>query len=63
MDVESGSKAQQAGLTEGDIILEIGHVTLVSVEEWDSVVSQLDESDTVTLTIARNGKFHFVIVE
>ncbi len=60
MDVESGSKAEQAGLTEGDIILEIGHV---SVEEWDLVVSELDESDTVTLTMARNGKLHFVIVE
>lgn len=63
MDVESGSKAEQAGLTEGDIILEIDRVGIVSVEEWDLVVYELDESNTVTLTITRNGKLHFIIVE
>jgi len=63
MDVEPGSKAEQAGLSEGDAVLEIDHVSIVSVEEWDLAVSELDESDAVTLTIIRNGELRFFIVE
>ena len=63
MDIEPGSKAEQAGLTEGDAVLEINHVAIVSVEEWDSVVSELDESDAVALTIYRNGELRSIIVE
>ena len=63
MDVEPGSKAEEAGLTEGDVILEIDHVAITSVEEWDSVVSELNESNAVTLTVHRNGALRFVIVE
>ena len=63
MNVESGSKAEQVELVEGDVILEIDHVAITSVEEWDTAVSQLSGSDAVTLTIYRNGKLRFIIVE
>ncbi len=63
MDVESGSKAEEAGLSGGDVILEFNHVAIASVEEWDSVVSELDEDDAVTLTVYRSGEIRFVIVE
>ncbi len=63
MDVESGSKAEEAGLSGGDVILEFNHVAIASVEEWDSVVSELGEDDAVTLTVYRSGEIRFVIVE
>ena len=63
MEVESGSKAEEAGLSEGDAILEIDHVAIASVEAWDSAVSELDEDDEVTLTIHRDGSPRFIVVE
>ena len=63
MEVASGSKAAEVGLAEGDVILEIDHVAITSVDEWDMAVSKLDESDPVTFTTIRNGQLRFVIVE
>ncbi|MFC2095939.1 trypsin-like peptidase domain-containing protein [Candidatus Bipolaricaulota bacterium] len=63
MEIESGSKAEDAGLVVGDVILEINHETIASVAEWDATVSELDESKAVTLTVYRDGEPSFVIVE
>jgi len=56
-------KADEAGLSGGDVILEFNHAAIVSVEEWNSTVSELDENDAVTLTVYRSGEIRFVIVE
>ncbi len=63
MDIELESRAEGAGLSEGDVILEFNRVVIASVEEWDVAVSELDEDDAVTLTVYRNGELRFVIVE
>jgi len=63
MIVESGSKAEAARLTEGDVILEIDHVAVETVNAWDTAISQLDDSGEVTLTTYRNGKLGFVVIE
>ena len=63
MNVEPESRAEEAGLSEGDVILEFNHVVVESVEEWDLAVSELDEDNAVTLTVYRNGELRFVIVE
>ena len=63
MGVEPGSKAEEAGLAEGDVILEVNHVAVATVEDWETAVSGLDEGDTMTLTVVRNGRLGFVIVE
>jgi serine protease Do len=63
MDVAAGSKAEEAGLSEGDIILEIDHDSVASEDTWETVISELDEDAEVTLTIYRNGNLHFIIVE
>ncbi len=63
MTVESGSKAEEAGLTEGDVILEIDHVAVETTDAWDTVVSQLDDSKEVTLTTYQNGRLRFIVVE
>jgi serine protease Do len=63
MDVATGSKAEEVGLSEGDIILEIDHDSIASVDAWETVISELDEDAEVTLTIYRNGNLHFIVVE
>jgi len=63
MDIEPGSKAEQAGLAEGDVILEIDQMAITTLEEWDSAVSELDESNAVALTVYRNEELRFIIVE
>ena len=63
MIVESESKAEEAGLTEGDIILEIDHAAIETVDAWNLAIAELDDSNAVTLTIYRNGRLGFIIVE
>jgi serine protease Do len=63
MEIEPGSRAEEARLAEGDVILEIDHVAIATVEAWDSATSELDVDNAVTLTIYRNGGLRFVIVE
>lgn len=63
MQVESGSRAEKAGLTEGDAILRIDHAAIETMDAWDSAVSELDDSDEVTLTTYRNGRLSFIVVE
>jgi len=63
MEVESGSKAEQVGLSEGDVILEIDHVAIATVEAWDAAVLELNEDDEATFTVYRNGSLLFIVVE
>jgi len=60
MDVAAGSRADQAGLQEGDVILEIDHQQVSSVEDWNRIVSGLSEDAHPTLTIIRSGQLGFV---
>jgi len=60
MDVTAGSRADRAGLQEGDVILEIDHQQVSSVEDWNQIVSGLSEDAHPTLTIIRNGQLGFV---
>jgi len=60
MEVVPGSRADQAGLQEGDVILEIDHQQVDSVEDWNTIVSGLSEDAHPTLTIIRSGQLGFV---
>ena len=60
MSVAPGSAAETAGLSEGDVILEIDHQGVSSVEDWETAVSALEEDTEVTLTIFRAGTLSFV---
>jgi serine protease Do len=62
MDVAAGSRADRAGLVEGDVILEIDHQPIESVEGWNAVISKLEDAQ-ITLTILRDGSLTFVTVE
>ncbi len=63
MDIESGSRAEEAGLAEGDAILEVNHEAIVSVDEWEAAISDVGEADAVTFTVVRGGKLAFITVE
>jgi serine protease Do len=63
MGVAAGSRADRTGLAEGDIILEIDHRPIESIDEWNAEISELDEDAFVTLTILRNGKLVYVTLE
>ena len=60
MDVAASSRAGTAGLAEGDIIVEVDHEPIVSVDDWNEAVSELDEGTQVVLTVLRNGRLSFV---
>ena len=63
MDVAAGSRADEAGLAEGDVILEVNHQPIDSVEGWNDAISLLDEGAQVTLTVLRDGSLSFVTIE
>lgn len=62
MDVAAGSRADRAGLVEGDVILEVDHQPIESVEGWNAVISELDDAQ-ITLTVLRDGSLSFVTIE
>jgi len=62
MDVAAKSPAERIGLQEGDVILEVEHLTVASVEDWNAAIEEVGEQG-VTLTIWRDGRLHFVTIE
>lgn len=61
-DVESGSIAEESGLRRGDLILEINRESVRSREDYNRIVSQLSEDDSVLLLISREGRAFFLTV-
>jgi serine protease Do len=59
MGIESGSRAENAGLVEGDVILEINHQSVDSVDAWESKIAALEDTDGITVTVYRAGRLHF----
>jgi serine protease Do len=60
--VESGSAAEEADLRQGDVIEEVNHKPVHSVNEFSNAVNQLGKQ-SVLLLINRGGNTHYVIVE
>jgi len=63
MDIESGSRAEEAGLAVGDVILEVNHEEVASVDDWESIISSVGATDSVILTVYRSGQLGFITVE
>ncbi|MBF0118749.1 MAG: DegQ family serine endoprotease [Desulfobacterales bacterium] len=51
--VEQGSKADQAGLSMGDIIKEINHKRIKTVDDYKATVNKAKKGDTITLFAKR----------
>ncbi len=60
--VESGSKAAEAGVQEGDVIKEINHQAIKSAQDYSALISKLKKNDTVQMFIWRMNS-GFVVVK
>lgn len=55
LSVEYGTPAQEAGLTEGDVITAVNGKDIRSYEELESIITPSEVSRTLSLTVQRNG--------
>jgi len=60
ISVTAGSRAGKAGLAEGDVILEVDHQAVATVEEWSAAIADAEEGDEITLTVLRSGQLMYV---
>jgi serine protease Do len=61
VNVKPGSKAAEAGFSEGDIIREINHETIDSLSDYSSVMQEIEEGETVQFYIKRARRGYVVI--
>ncbi len=62
VSVEPGSRAYWSGVNEGDVILEVNRQPVISVDDWNEVVEEMDEEADVALTVLRAGHRHFIFI-
>jgi serine protease Do len=61
--IRSGSVAEEAGLREGDLILEVNRRVVNSVRTYEQVASSLGKDQPVLLLIKRQGRTSFVTLK
>ncbi len=61
INVERGSKAAQAGIRAGDIIREINHMEVVSVDDYRKIIKSIDKGGTIQMFIKRMNAGFLVI--
>ncbi len=62
VEVQSGSKADKAGIQQGDLIKEINHKTVATVPEFSKQMDSINKGGTVQLLMKR-GQSGFVAVK
>jgi len=60
IDVAPGSRADWAGLEKNDVIREINRQPVQSVDDWNSMVQNMDDNAVLMFTIIRDGRTYFV---
>ncbi len=60
IEIDPGSRADWAGLENDDVIREVNRQQIRSVDNWNSMVSSMDDNASVMLTIVRDGRTYFV---
>jgi serine protease Do len=58
--VESGSPAAEAGLSAGDIIVEIDRKPIKGVNAFNRLLAEVKEGDTILFLVDRGGMTIFV---
>ena len=62
LKAESGSRVFEAGVRQGDIILQINQKNIASLDEYKRMVSKIKAKDRILLLIRRKGQDLFVTV-
>ncbi|MFQ5991929.1 MAG: Do family serine endopeptidase [Nitrospiraceae bacterium] len=60
--VEPGSSAEKAGLQRGDVVQEVNHVVIRSLEDYQKASSKVEKEEMVVLLLNRQGNNLFVAV-
>ncbi len=60
--VEAGSPAEAAGLQRGDVIQEINHEVIKSMEDYQRASAKIKKEEMVVLLLSRQGNNLFVAV-
>lgn len=63
VEVEPGSAGAEAGVRQGDLILELDQNPVKTVDDYHDKVSQYKKDDTILLLLKRGGTTLFVTVE
>ena len=61
-DVEVGSAAQRAGISRGDVILQVNRRPVTSPQEATRALAQVPSGGTAFLLVLRNGQENFVTI-
>jgi serine protease Do len=61
-DVDADSAAAEAGLQQGDVITQVNHKKVVSVDQFSSAVRQGDGSGSTLLLVKRGGGSLFLVI-
>jgi len=62
-DVMPGSNAEEAGLARGDLIREVDHKEVTSVQEFDKAISKAEKESAVLLLVQRGENTFFVAIQ
>ena len=62
VSVQPGSRADLAGVEEGDVITEVNQKSVRTLEEWDEIVGSIPEGQAILLTIWREGHTLFLVL-
>ncbi len=61
--VDTRGNAHEAGLQKGDLILQVGGITLGSLEEFEEITKILDQGDQVEFSFERRGEKSDVTIQ
>ena len=61
-DVAPRSRAEQAGLQEGDVIVSLGNQPVDSVSSFNAAVAKLPADKPATVLIQRGGMAHYGVI-
>ncbi len=60
--VASGSRAQWAGVEEGDVVVAVNRQLVETIADWNKTVSGIAEREEVLLTVVRGGRTRFLLL-
>ena len=63
VDVESNSPAQEAGIQQGDLILEIDQEPVKSLKDFNERISKYRKGDVILLLVKRHGSTLYVTLK